>query len=281
MIRSTFQIVRGVGPSRERDLWAEGIRTWDDFPPEGGAIALSAKLDVAARARIAEARAALARMTPPREHWRLYREFQHQAVFFDIETDGATGVPTVVSLFHAQGFQVFQQGRDLEAIPVALARWPLWVTFNGAAYDVPILAAHLGGLPKPALHLDLCHVCRRIGWRGGLKRVEDRLGVGRPSHLRGVDGMDAVLLWRAWLATRDPTALRLLVEYNLYDSIQLRTVAERAYNHGAERAGLGAPMIQPVFEKGDVLYDVTRYLLALAPPGGEHDALGRARHSRQ
>ena len=249
-------------------------------------MALSAKLDAAARARIGEARlalrsgdlASLAQMLPRREHWRLFRDFAHRAVFFDIEAEGWGGGPTVVSLFHADGFEVFVNGRDLERVPEALARWPLWATFNGAAYDLPVLAAHFGGLPAPALHLDLCPVCRRLGWRGGLKRIEDRLGFGRPLHLRGVDGLDAIFLWRAWQETRDPAALRLLVEYNLYDTIQLRTLAERAYNAGVEIIGMGEP-IRPVFERGDVLYDVTRYLLALGPAGGERDALERARRA--
>lgn len=284
MIRRTFQIIRGVGPSRERGLWGDGITRWDDFPAPGGSPALSARLDAAARERIEEARVALERrdlralasMVPPREHWRLYREFQADAAFFDIETEGMSGAPTVVSLFHAGGFEVFLQGKDLDRLPQALERWPLWVTFNGSSYDVPVLARHFGRLPTPALHLDLRHVCRRMGWTGGLKKVEDELGFGRPRHLRGVDGLDAVYLWRYWLAHRDHAALRLLVEYNLYDTIQLRTLAERAYNRGAEGVGLGDPTI-PVFERGDVLYDVTRYLLTLGPEGSEAEALERAR----
>jgi uncharacterized protein len=288
MIRRTFQLIRGVGPSRERDLWAEGIQSWDDFPPEGGAVALSARLDQAARETLAHSRAALesrdlgalSRMVPPREHWRLYREFEREAVFFDIETEGATGGPTVVSLFHAEGFEVFLVGRNLDSLPEAMARWPFWITFNGSAYDVPILADYFGrAFPEPALHLDLCHVCRRFAWKGGLKRIEDRLGFGRPAHLRGVGGLDAVYLWRYWLTNKDPAALRLLVEYNLYDSIQLKTLAQRAYNRGVEKSGLDAPGFAQVFERGDVLYDVTRYLLALGPAGAEADALEKARQA--
>jgi len=290
MIRRTFQLIRGVGPSRERDLWAEGIRSWDDFPPEGGAIALSARLDVTARERLVEARAALeardlstlGKMVPPREHWRLYREFEREAVYFDIETEGATGAPTVVSLFHAEGFEVFIAGRDLDRLPEAMVRWPLWVTFNGSSYDVPILSAYFGSaFPTPALHLDLCHVCRRLGWKGGLKRIEDRLGFGRPPHLRGVGGLDAVFLWRYWLANKDLAALRLLVEYNLYDSVQLRTLAQRAYHRALELTGLDAPGFSHVFERGDMLYDVTRFLMAMGPAGAEAEALERARRAAE
>ncbi|MBI5547244.1 MAG: ribonuclease H-like domain-containing protein [Deltaproteobacteria bacterium] len=284
MIRRTFQLVRGVGPSREKMLWADGIARWEDFPPEGGAPALSANLDRVARERLAEARGALeardlptlASLIPKREHWRLFSDFEREAVYFDIETEGMSGEPTVVSLFHAEGFEVFVQGRDLDRLPEAMGRWPLWVTFNGAAFDVPVLARYFGTLPTPALHLDLCHVCRRMGWRGGLKKIEDLLGFGRPRHLRGVDGLDAVFLWRYWHAEKDIAALRLLVEYNLYDSIQLRTLAARAYNRGIEMLQVDAPSM-PVFERGDMLYDVTRHLLTLGPEGNEEMALDRAR----
>src|SRR4051812_45479834 len=94
MLRRTFQHIPGVGPWREKDLWARGIATWDDFPDAGDGVVLSLKGDEVARRRIAEAREALAArdlarlagLLPPREHWRLYSEFVQQAVFFDIET---------------------------------------------------------------------------------------------------------------------------------------------------------------------------------------------------
>lgn len=285
VIRRTFQLVRGVGPSREKMLWAEGVAGWDDFPPAGGPVALSEKLDVTAREALAEARralesrdvAALAQVFPAREHWRLYREFERDAVCFDIETEGMTGAPTVVSLFHPEGFEVFVQGRNLDDLPEAMARWPVWLTFNGANFDAPVLAHYFGRrFPKPALHLDLCHIGRRMGWRGGLKKIEDALGFGRPRHLRGVDGLDAVFLWRYWLAQKDVAALRLLVEYNLYDTIQLRTLGAHAYNRGIEKLGLPEDRM-PVFDRGDVLYDVTRYLLTLGPEGDLEMALDRAR----
>ncbi len=285
MIRNTFQLIPGVGPSRERDLWGQGIRHWDHFPGDGGEIALSKRQDPGAREHLNRARqslaagdlGALAQALPQREHWRLYREFSEQAVFFDIETDGRQAMaPTAVSLFHARGFEVFLQGRNLDELPQALARFPMWVSFNGSVFDVPVLQAHFGELPRPALHLDLRFVCRRLGMRGGLKHLEEALGFGRPPHLKGVGGMDAVLLWRAWRDGKELAALRFLVEYNLYDSIQLRTLADRAFNHAAQSLGF-AEHSMPVFERGDVLYDISRYLLSLGPGGGEAELIERLR----
>ncbi len=281
MIRRTFQLIRGVGPSRERDLWARGIAQWDDFHAELARknVVLSARQDPGAEAALWQAEEALARrdlaalagLLPPREHWRLLREFEPEAVYFDIETDGRTrAAPTVVSLFHAGGHEVFILGRNLALLPEAMARFPLWVSFNGSVFDVPALKAYFGAFPAPAAHVDLRFFCRRFGLRGGLKHLEQTLGFGRPPHLCGVSGLEAVLLWREIQATGDVAALRLLVEYNLYDSIQLKTLAARAHNRALEALGVdGAPM--PVFDRGDVLYDVTRTLLALGPEGRERD----------
>lgn len=287
MIRRTFQIIRGVGPSRERDLWASGVARWDDFLAEVARknVVLSARQDPGMQAALRQAEEALAArdlralagLLPQREHWRLLREFEPEAVYFDIETDGRSrSAPTAVSLFHAGGHEVFILGRNLGALPEAMARFPLWVSFNGTVFDVPVLKAYFGEFPEPAAHVDLRFFCRRFGLRGGLKRLEDELGFGRPPHLRGVGGLEAVLLWREFQATGDVAALRLLVEYNLYDSIQLKTLAARAFNRALEVLGIDEPPMA-VFERGDVLYDVTRTLLALGPEGRELELLARLR----
>ncbi|MFB1485028.1 ribonuclease H-like domain-containing protein [Corallococcus sp. RDP092CA] len=289
MLRHTFQLIPGVGPWREKDLWSKGIRTWDDFPD--GGIVISRKADTAARERIAEARAALARkdlkdlarMVPSREHWRLYPEFQDDAVYFDIETDGSqTQVPTVVSLFDAEGLHVFIQGRNMDALPDAMAKRRLWVTFNGSCFDVPVLKEYFGAkqFPVPEAHIDLRFVTRRLGMGGGLKEIEDKLGVGRPPHLKGVNGYDAVLLWRAYLRRGDVEALRYLVEYNLYDSFQLRSLMDLSYNKGADDLNLDVPRLK-VFERGDLLYDVSRLLLELGPTERDLDTLARVRAMEQ
>ncbi|RKG66869.1 hypothetical protein D7V80_18120 [Corallococcus sp. CA054B] len=289
MLLHTFQLIPGVGPWREKDLWSKGIRTWDDFPD--GGIVISRKADTAARERIAEARAALARrdlkdlarMVPPREHWRLFPEFQDDAVYFDIETDGSkTQVPTVVSLFDAEGLHVYIQGRNMDALPEGLAKRRLWVTFNGSCFDVPVLKEYFGAksFPVPEAHIDLRFVTRRLGMGGGLKEIEDKLGVGRPPHLKGVNGYDAVLLWRAYLRRGDVEALRYLVEYNLYDSFQLRSLMDLAYNKGADDLNLDVPRLK-VFERGDLLYDVSRLLLELGPTERDLDTLARVRAMEQ
>ncbi len=285
MIRQTFQHIPGVGPWREKDLWARGIRSWADFPAAGEGPGISRAKDEEARTLIARAEkallerdvAGLASLLPAREHWRLYGDFADQAVFFDIETDGEPDQnPTVVSLFDSAGLHVFLQGRNMEELPAALATRPIWVTFNGSCFDVPVLRQHYPELVRPAAHIDLRFVCRRIGLHGGLKSIEDSLSLGRPPHLRGANGWDAVLLWRAHVRNQDLEALRFLVEYNLYDAFNLRTLLDVAYNRCVDELACDVPHV-PVFDRGDILYDVSKVILALGPPERDPDVLARVR----
>jgi uncharacterized protein YprB with RNaseH-like and TPR domain len=275
VIRRTFQLTSGVGPWREKDLWARGVLSWDLLPEEGEPV-ISRAQDAALRERIARARAALesrdlpalAALFPPREHWRLYPEFRDEALYFDIECDGRDApAPTVVTTLDADGIHTFIQGRNLDALPERMGRRGLWVSFNGTVFDVPILKAHFGGgLPAPAVHLDLRFFFRKLGKGMGLKALEDELGLSRPRHLCTLNGLGAVDLWRQYRATGDLGPLRLLVEYNAYDAINLRGVLDRGYNRAVERLAFDGERV-PEFERGDVLYDLSRLLLSLEPTG--------------
>ncbi|MBX5481522.1 MAG: ribonuclease H-like domain-containing protein [Myxococcaceae bacterium] len=287
MIRRTFQLIPKLGPWREKDLWARGVGDWDAFPrtPAEG-VALSPKQDEMMRGRIARARAALkerdlktlAELLPPREHWRLYREFRDEAVFFDVEAEGKDDKrPTVASLFDADGLHVFIAGRNLDALPAALAQRRLWITFNGTCFDLPVLRAHFPDLPTPEAHLDLRFILRRLGRGDGLKAIEDAYKLSRAPHLRGVRGWDAVLLWRAYLDRGDLEALRFLVEYNLYDAFNLKSLMDLAFNEAVERLNLPDEPRIPVFERGDILYDVSRLLLELGPTERDLRVLERLR----
>lgn len=270
-LERTFQLIKGVGPWRERDLWAREIETWADFERAAGqGVVMAERLDRELLEAISTARtvarqgelAALAALVPEREHWRLYGRFANRAAFFDIEADGEE-VPTVVGVMDRDGVATFRRGHSLEQLPERLARSPIWVTFNGSVFDVPTLARHFDGFPKPTVHLDLRFLIRHAKLKGGLKGVEEAIGLGRPPHLKGVRGLDAIRLWRAWNDQKDKAALRLLVEYNLYDAINLRSVLEWTIWTIAELQAWKGVERGRIFERGDVLYDVSRLVLSL------------------
>lgn len=267
----TFQLTKGVGPWRERDLWARGLATWADFE-RAAAVGpvMSERLDRELLEAIGRARAALdakdlaglATLVSPKEHWRLYGHFADSAAFFDIEADGDE-VPTVVGVMDREGVATFRRGHSLQQLPERLSRSPIWVTFNGSVFDVPTLErAFEGAFPKPLVHLDLRFLIRHAKLKGGLKGVEEAIGMPRPTHLKGLRGLDAIRLWREWNDRRDLKALRILVEYNLYDAINLRSVLEWTLWRMAELQAWEVER-SPIFERGDVLYDVSRLLLDL------------------
>lgn len=267
MIRHTFQLARGIGPWMEQALWAQGITGWEALPPPP-ATALSPRLDGRLRQAVAQAREALAAgdaerlalLLPRRERWRLLADFADRAAYLDVETD-ARGRVTLVGLLGAAGPRLFVRGRDLEAFPEAARGAKLLVTFNGLSVDAPILERTFPGWKAPLAHLDVRHLFARLRMGGGLKWLEEEVGLSRPAHLRGLGGGEAVRLWEAHLAG-EPGALRLLAEYNGYDVLHLPTLAALGYNRMLERHRMPAPPL-PVPQRGDYLYDLTRTLLAL------------------
>lgn len=266
MIRSTFQLAPGVGPYRERQLWSAGITTWEAFPADGRA--LSPGLDARLRQGLASAREALGRgdagrlaaLLPRRERWRLFGAFGGETGYLDVETDGGDEI-TAVGVLDRNGPRLFLRGRDLEAFPAATTAWKMVVTFNGTSFDLPLLRRAFPGWRPPPCHVDLRLLWGRLGHQGGLKRLERETGLGRPPHLDGMTGLDAVRLWRRH-EEGDRHALRLLAEYNLYDAVNLRTLMALGYNRLLDRLRLPAAPV-PVSFRGDVLYDLTREVLRL------------------
>jgi hypothetical protein len=281
MLQSTFQLVPGLGPVRERRLWCAGVATWSDLAVRPGPV-LSNRADPLLRAAVSEAMAALGRgdvdrlaaSLPASEHWRLFDAFGDDAAYLDIETGddvwGREGI-SAIGFLDREGPRLLLAGRELHLFPALARKWSLLVTFNGLSFDVPILRRAFPDWVPPVCHIDLRHLLARLGHHGGLKRIESELGalnLARPAHLRGIDGWDACNLFRRG-RDGDRRALRLFAEYNLYDVINLRTLMAYAYNAQAAVEIGRAPSLRarvPVLSvprRGDVLYDVSKILLGL------------------
>lgn len=100
------------------------------------------------------------------------------------------------------------------------------VTFNGSSFDLPVIRKRLFvDLRRDFDHCDLMHICRKRGLRGGLKVVEERLGIRRITQ--GLDGRDALRLWERYEHQGDQLALCTLLTYNYEDVINLALLDER------------------------------------------------------
>lgn len=261
MITASFRHIQGLGPLRERQLWAKGVTSWSALPE--GEI-LSPRLDGRLRAGVeqsVERFAAgdldhFARLLPETEHWRLLPHLLEGAAYVDVEVGSSPDELAVIGVMDAQGVRAFVRGKDLHEFRERSAAWRCLVSFNGLGFDVPALRRAFPGWSPPATHIDLHHAYARLKEPGGLKALEARLGLYRPPHLMTLNGRDAVALWQAQ-QRGDPQALRRLVEYNLYDVFHLKPLAQLAYNRLLKRTGLPASPIE-VTERGALLYDVSR-----------------------
>ncbi|HEX9340856.1 MAG TPA: ribonuclease H-like domain-containing protein [Thermoplasmata archaeon] len=239
MLRQTFVHIPGVGYRTEERLWRSGIRTWDDFTSgrrpsrlsqrQAGRIAdeLARSADALRRGR----HRYFARALPPREHWRAWTEFRNRVAFLDIETTGLSlgrDAVTVAGVYDGRCRQTFVQGDNLEDLPAALERAQLLVTFNGRGFDAPFLRKSFPRMRLDQIHVDLMHPLRRLGFFGGLKRIEREMGILRSEETSGLGGFDAVRLWRAYEAG-DDDALELLIRYNMEDVVNLEPLASFAY----------------------------------------------------
>ncbi|MEE9592005.1 MAG: ribonuclease H-like domain-containing protein, partial [Thermoplasmata archaeon] len=146
---------------------------------------------------------------------------------------------TLIGLFDGEEMRYFYE-ETMKDFPEALDPYRLLVTFNGSTFDVPFLQRTFPSLDVHQLHIDLRYAFARLGMKGGLKAIEGRMGIRRSPATQGVRGWDAVYLWRRY-QRGDEEALRVLLQYNGEDVINLRPLLEIAYD------GLRSQCLYPGF----------------------------------
>lgn len=165
-----------------------------------------------------------------------------RAVFLDTETTGLGGGAGVVAFlvgmawFDDAGRLMVEQlllrrpGEErplLERVHERVAQASVLVTYNGKAFDLPLLGARyvmnrLQALPQRP-HLDLLHVARRLhrARLGACRLVSlesDVLGFVRGDD---IDGGDVPARYGHFLRTGDEEALRAVVEHNAWDVVSM------------------------------------------------------------
>jgi uncharacterized protein YprB with RNaseH-like and TPR domain len=249
MLLSTFQHIPHLGEKRERALWRRGIHRWDDFLANPGGSGLPPGLRQDAEAVLRLSQEALrwgniyffAQLLPPREHWRLYANFQAVTGYLDIETGnlggGRQGI-TVIGLFDGQRYMPFIRGHNLHKFEAQVRQYDLLITFNGKAFDAPLIERDLG-IPIYQSQIDLKPLLQGLGFRGGLKRIEREFGLTREAAVAGLTGFDAVWLWERY-RHGDMAALDRLLAYNRADVVNLEPLLQRACALARERAWTAA-----------------------------------------
>lgn len=232
-IENSFIPVRGVGEATERTLWRQGVTHWDDFSPD----VLGGKTGENIATFIEEGRSYLDAgdsaffngAFPSSERWRLYENFRENACFFDIETTGLDAdrnKVTTVSFHRAGETTTLVNGDDLtrENLAAEFDAADLLVSFNGIRFDQPFLETCYD-LEIDTAHLDLMYTCKKLGLSGGLKPIEQEIGIERDRP--DISGRDAVRLWKEHESGQDGS-LETLISYNREDAVNLQTLADEA-----------------------------------------------------
>jgi uncharacterized protein len=154
--------------------------------------------------------------------------------FLDIETTGLSpdgSKITVIGIHRAsengeEFIQLVGEQVNAENLSKALEGVSTIHTYNGSRFDLPFIHAHLGvDLTKDFSHCDLMYDCWQNKLYGGLKRVEQTLGI--PRKLKDVNGLEAVRLWWRYENDYDEEALKTLCEYNREDVVNLKILKEK------------------------------------------------------
>jgi hypothetical protein len=242
VLEHTFIHIPGIGPKTEAMLWGKGFLTWEDFLGSPKPIFTKPR-DTFIRRELEASQehrhdlAFFADRLGPGEIWRVYDSFKDRAVFLDIETSGGyQGMDeiTVIGLYDGKQVRTYINGRNLDEFEEALPEDSLLVTFNGSCFDLPYIKRWFRHIALPAAHIDLRFFLKKLGLQGGLKAVEERLGLQRDPAVRGLDGFDAVLLWKDF-QWGDEEALERLILYNTMDIVQLKPLLEMGFQQMKQR----------------------------------------------
>ncbi|MBI5572218.1 MAG: ribonuclease H-like domain-containing protein [Desulfomonile tiedjei] len=238
MLRNTFCHIPGIGTKSELNLWAQGILSWDDIMKIPLRELFGTK-NYFLRYRLLESSDHLADrdpnyfadLLPASELWRLYGEFRSVSAYLDIETNGLAApnnAITTIAMYDGRTVFHYVKGRNLDRFVEDIRQYKVIVTYNGKSFDVPVIENHFG-IKLHQAHIDLRYVLKSLGYSGGLKGCEKKMGIDR-KELDGMDGYFAVLLWKDFIANRNGMALQTLLSYNVLDAANLEMLMVMAYN---------------------------------------------------
>jgi len=238
VLTNTFSHIPGIGPKSEQLLWKKGILSWEDVlravPGEslGGNRRHLRSCVQESMDRLKDRDAHyFSKHLPVNHQWRLFPEFRNSTVYLDIETSGSPpphNIITTIATYDGREISYYVRDYNLYEFKHDVQRYDVVVTYNGKCFDIPFIESFFGIKMRQA-QIDLRFVLKSLGFTGGLKGCEKKLGIDR-HDLDGVDGFLAVLLWNDYIAKNNIRALETLLAYNILDAVNLETLMVMAYN---------------------------------------------------
>jgi uncharacterized protein len=157
--------------------------------------------------------------------------------YLDIETD-RQGIISVIGIYTEPKGLIQLYGDDITAQNVLMVTdmAKTVVTFNGENFDLPLIKKTLDlDLKTTHSSLDLFKEKKMLGIKGGLKELEKKFGIARKTD--GMNGYDAVKLWESYTKFGSLESLRLLLEYNGEDVVNLISLESCLANLKGEQNG--------------------------------------------
>lgn len=224
-------MISGVSPELEMKFYQQGVTSLEvlrnrcaSFFPATRAEKLNRAIRRFQKFRKLEMTDAIVNAFPCGHRVRVVRDRFEKACFLDVETDGYSRITCLSTCLNGE-MRSFRDGANLDDFLEVWMRADVLVSFNGKRFDVPLILQTFGLSQVPA-HVDLMDEARHYGYVGGLKRIERMIGFMRKES-EGMDGEDAVELWRCYKKNGGTAALEKLIAYNQEDVKSLLALYQR------------------------------------------------------
>tara|TARA_Y100000310_G_scaffold78020_1_gene74620 strand:+ start:25086 stop:25844 length:759 start_codon:yes stop_codon:yes gene_type:complete len=245
MLKNSFIHIPGVCADTEKLIWQNNILNWQEFGSKCECLALPEAKKKLIHQHIGSSLLALRNQKfnffknclNENQHWRLYNELKDKCCFLDIETTGLSkhyNDITTIGIFNGHESKVFVKGQNMHEFVEEIKKYEMIVTFNGKTFDFPFIKEKFPEICLDKIHIDLRYPLARLGFKGGLKKIERDLGISRERELADMDGRQAVRLWYAY-KRGNLEALELLKKYNIADVENLLHLMEFTFDKMKEK----------------------------------------------
>ena len=235
VLEESLKILSGISEKKEKWLKRNNIKIWDDILKNGENFfnkkdlkKLKKEINQAKKHLLRKDIKYFQKKLDPKDYYLLYYNFKDKACFLDIETTGLDdqGDVTILGIADSIGrYRVYVNGINLNEKNIIkyLKNFRIVITFYGSRFDIPFIKKKFPNLGKKLskmVHLDLCFLGHRVGFKGGLKFIEKQVGIERENEISGLTGYDAVKLWNRY-KLGDIKSLITLIKYNRSDVLNL------------------------------------------------------------
>jgi uncharacterized protein len=245
MLKNSFIHIPGVSKETEELIWQNNILSWQEFATNSHLLPLPDAKIALINSHVNNSLEALKNKEfnffknglAEKEHWRMYKDLKHKCCFLDIETTGLSrhyNDITTIGIFDGQTSKVFVKGQNMELFAKEIQKYEMIITFNGKTFDLPFIKTKFPDLCLDKIHIDLRYPLAKLGYSGGLKRIEKELGIARDDEIGDMDGREAVRLWYRY-KKGDLAALELLKKYNIADVVNLQNLMDFTFNKLKEK----------------------------------------------